>query len=101
VTATRSGDNFVVTWDPPADSSAVVYQLCAAPALDPVLGGPACIVQPLAGVATIANPGGTLTQATIADLFAGTTVPPAYIRLQALSPSTAGLLQENVLALPE
>jgi hypothetical protein len=101
VVATRNGANFDVAWDPPADGSAVVYQLCAAPALDPVLGGPACIAQPLPGVPTITNPGGTLTQAAIVGLFAGTPTQAVYIRLQALSATTLGLLQENVLELPE
>ncbi|HEU0156490.1 MAG TPA: hypothetical protein VFQ82_10495, partial [Stellaceae bacterium] len=56
LTATRSGANFIVRWQPPADHRAVTYTLGVCPAIDPALGGPICRSVALPGVATAANP---------------------------------------------
>ena len=103
--ATRSGANFVVRWKPPADQRAVTYQLGVCPAIDPALGGPFCRSEALPGVATLTNPGGTATTATIPAVFPvgffaqGLAQAPAYLILRASGLGTFGL-QENVLELP-
>lgn len=104
LTATRSGANFVIGWKPPADQRALTYTLGVCPAIDPALGGPICRSVALPGVATVTNPGGTATTATIPVLFPvgfftqGLAQAPAYLILRASGVGTFSL-QENVLEL--
>lgn len=106
LTATAAGSNFVVKWNPPADRRAVTYTLGVCPAIDPALGGPICRSVAMPGVATTANPGGTLTTATIPGVFPagfftqGVSERAAFLILRANGVTTFSL-QENVLRLPQ
>ncbi len=105
LTAARSGANYAIKWDPPADHRAVDYTLGVCPAVDPALGGPICRSVAMPGVATVANPGGTLTTTTIPAVFPpgffsqGVAEPAAFLILRASGVATFSL-QENVLELP-